>query len=131
MGVLQNSLVVQALPDLRNPLRALHVDAIDTGVTELDLIVALRWLIDQQSSTESLVVNLTIPSTDITTDGIKNLQQLFTENIDRIDVNGDGRADQLDLRIALRWLSGLRGTELAEQEVFEDHIRLLLNRRRP
>ena len=127
-GVSTNSLVVQALPDPRDPLRPLHVDDPETDVTELDLIVALRWLIDQQASTASLVVNLTIPSTDITTDGIKNLQQLFTEDIDRIDVNGDGRADQLDLRILLRYLSGLRGTELAEQSVFEDLIRLLLDR---
>ena len=127
-GVSTNSLVVQALPDPRPPIRPLHVDDPETDVTELDLIVALRWLIDQQASTASLVVNLTIPSTDITTDGIKNLQQLFTQDIDRIDVNGDGRADQLDLRILVRWLSGLRGTELAEQDVFEDLIRLLLNR---
>ena len=127
-GITTNSLVVQALPDPRDPLRPLHVDDPETDVTELDLIVALRWLIDQQASTASLVVNLTIPSTDITTDGIKNLQQLFTQDIDRIDVNGDGRADQLDLRILVRYLSGLRGTELAEQGVFEDLIRLLLNR---
>ena len=121
-GVTTNSLVVQARPDLRDPLQPLHVDAAETGVTELDLIVALRWLIDQQGSTASLVVNLTIPSTSVTTAGIENLRQLFTEsdNLNRIDLNGDKRADQLDLRILLRWLSGLRGTALTEQETFTD-----------
>ena len=127
-GVSTNSLVVQALPDPRDPLQPLHVDATATGVTELDLIVAMRWLNDPQGSTASLVVNLTIPVTDITAAGIENLRQLFTEDIDRIDVNGDGRADQLDLRILLRYLSGLRSTELAEQDVFEDLIRRLLDR---
>ena len=130
-GVSTNSLVVQALPDLRDPLRPLHVDATETGVTELDLIVALRWLIDQQGDNNAaLVVNLTIPSADITTAGIDNLRQLFTDpaNLDRIDLNRDGRADQLDLRILLRYVAGLRGAELAEQDVFEDLIRRLLNR---
>ena len=130
-GVTTNSLLVQALPDPRDPLQPLHVDATATGVTELDLIVALRWLIDQQGDNNaSLVVNLTIPSADITEDGIDNLRQLFTEsgNLDRVDLNRDGRADQLDLRILLRYLSGLRGAELAEQDVFEDLIRRLLNR---
>ena len=127
-GVTTNTLLVQALPDLMDALRPLHVDATETGVTELDLIVAMRWLNDPQGSTASLVVNLTIPVTDITAAGIENLRQLFTEDIDRIDVNRDGRADQLDLRILLRYLSGLRGTELAEQEVFEDLIRQLLDR---
>ena len=130
-GVMTNSLVVQALPDLRDALRPLHVDATETGVTELDLIVALRWLIDQQGDNNaSLVVNLTIPSADITADGIDNLQQLFTDpaNLDRVDLNRDGRADQLDLRILLRYVAGLRGAQLAEQEVFEDLIRRLLNR---
>ena len=128
--VMTNSLVVQALPDPRPPIRPLHVGATtETGVTELDLIVALRWLIDQQGDNNAaLVVNLTIPSADITTAGIENLQQLFTEDIDRVDLNRDGRADQLDLRILLRYLSGLRGAELAEQDVFEDLIRRLLNR---
>ena len=110
------------LPDLPNrmdDLLPLNVDA-ETGVTELDLIVALRWLVDQQENTESLVVNLTIPGTDIAADGLENLQQLFTQDIDRIDVNGDGRADQLDLRILLRYLSGLRGAQLTEQETSSD-----------
>ena len=127
-GVMTNSLIVQALPDPRDPLQPLNIDTA-TGVTELDLIVALRWLIDQQDDNNaSLVVNLTIPSADITTDGLKNLQQLFTEDIDRVDLNRDGRADQLDLRILLRYLSGLRGAQLAEQDVFEDLIRRLLDR---
>ena len=130
-GVTTNSLVVQALPDPRDPLQPLHVDATATGVTELDLIVALRWLIDQQGDNNAaLVVNLTIPGTDITTAGIDNLRQLFTDpaNLDRVDLNRDGRADQLDLRILLRYVAGLRGAELAEQDVFEDLIRRLLNR---
>ena len=77
------------------------------------------------------MVNLTITSTGVITAGIDNLQDLFNDsaNLNRIDLNGDGRADQLDLRILLRYLSGLRGSELAEQEVFEDLIRLLLGRR--
>ena len=66
----------------------------------------------------------------MSTAGIENRQQLFTDpaNLDRVDLNGDKRADQLDLRILVRWLSGLRGAELAEQDVFEDLIRLLLDR---
>ena len=58
-----------------------------------------------------------------------NLQQLFSnpEFLTRVDVNGDGRADQLDLRVLLRHKSGLRGTLLAEQEVSADIIRLLLD----
>ena len=130
-GVTTNSLVVQALPDLRDALQPLHVDAPETGVTELDLIVALRWLTDQQSSTASLVVNLTIPSTSVMTAGIENLRQLFTDpaNLDRVDLNGDKRANQLDLRILVRWLSGLRGSALTEQGTsadLEGIIQLLL-----
>ena len=126
-GVTVNELVVRALPDRRPPLQPLHVDDTDTGVTELDLIVALRWLADQQSSTQSRVVNLKITDTDVTAAGIDNLRQLFTDpaNLDRIDLNGDGRADQLDLRILLRYISGLRGTELAEQGISETAIRLI------
>ena len=130
-GVTTNSLLVQALPDPRDALQPLNVDAPETGVTELDLIVALRWLTDQQSSTASLVVNLTIPSTSVMTAGIENLRQLFTDpaNLDRVDLNGDKRADQLDLRILVRWLSGLRGSALTEQGTsadLEGIIQLLL-----
>ena len=125
-GVTVNELVVRALPDRRPPLRPLHVDDTDTGVTELDLIVALRWLADQQSSTQSRVVNLTITDTDVTAAGIDNLQQLFNENSDRVDLNSDGRANQLDLRILLRHISGLSDAALAEQGGSEDIIRLLL-----
>ena len=60
-------------------------------------------------------------------------QRLFTESefLDRVDVNEDGRVDQLDLRILLRYLSGLRGSELAEQEVSEEIIQLLLGLEQP
>ena len=127
-GVTANELVLQALPDRRPPLRPLHVDDTDTSVTELDLIVAMRWLTDQQSSTESLVVNLTITSANITADSIDNLRQLTNSaNLNRVDVNGDGRIDQLDLRILLRYISGLRGAQLAEQGFSVDIIRLLLD----
>ena len=53
-------------------------------------------------------------------------QRLFTESefLDRVDVNEDGRVDQLDLRVLLRYLSGLRGSELAEQEVSEEIIQV-------
>ena len=59
--------------------------------------------------------------------GIDNFRQLFTNpaNLDRIDVNGDGRADQLDLRILLRCISGLRGAQLAEQGISENAIPLI------
>ena len=126
-GVSTNSLVVQALPDTRDPILPLHIDGTETGVTELDLIVALRWLTDQQSSTQTLVANLAITSTSVMTAGIDNLRQLFTDPgfLDRIDLNGDERADQLDLRILLRYISGLRGTELAEQGISETAIRLI------
>ena len=125
--VTTNQLVVRALYDRRPPIRSLNIDNTETDVTELDLIVALRWLTDQQSSTQSLVANLAITSTRVVTAGIDNLQQLFTEDIDRVDVNRDGRADQLDLRILVRYMSGLRGGALAEQEVVDGLIRLLLD----
>ena len=107
-GVTVNELVVRALPDRRLPTQNLNIDNADPRVTELDLIVALRWLTDQQSSTQSLVANLTITSTGVMTAGIDNLRQLFTDpdRLDRIDLNGDRRADQLDLRILLRHESG-------------------------
>ena len=126
--VTTNQLVVRALYDRRQPLQPLNLDDADTRVSELDLIVSLRWMTDPQGSTESLVANLTGTSTSVTTAGIDNLQQLFTEDIDRVDLNRDGRADQLDLRILLRYLSGSRGTALAEPAVSEDLIRLLLGR---
>ena len=59
------------------------------------------------------------------TAGIDNLQQLFNVDSDRIDLNKDGRADQLDLRILLRYMSGLRGGALAEQGISENAIRLI------
>ena len=126
--VTANELVVLALPDTRPPLPSLNVDSENTDITELDLIVALRWLADPQSSTASLAVNLTVTTANITATGRANLQRLFTESefLDRVDVNEDGRVDQLDLRVLLRYLSGLRGTELAEQEVSEEIIELLL-----
>ena len=124
--IMANELLVQALPDRRDALRPLNVDATEAGVTELDLIVALRWLAEQGNA-QSLVVNLTLPAADITEAGIENLQQLTNSaNLDRVDVNGDGRIDQLDLRILVRYLSGLRGAQLAEQGVSEDIIQLLL-----
>ena len=128
-GVTTQDLIIQALADTRNRLKPLNVDAA-TDVTGLDLIVALRWLADQESSTQSLVVNLAITSTGVMTAGIDNLQDLFnkSEFLDRIDLNKDGRADQLDLRILVRYMSGLRGSELADQEVFEELVRLLLGR---
>ena len=124
-GVTAPELIIQALPESRPPIRPLDVDNTGTGVTELDLVVALRWLASQQVSTASLVVNLTITPASITAEGIKNLQQLFTENSDRIDFNKDGRADQLDLRILLRYMAGLRGTALTEQELSADAIRII------
>ena len=128
-NVTAEDLVLRALPDRRPPLPSLNVDNADLGVTALDLIVAMRWLTDQQQgNSEALVANLAIDSASITAAGINNLQQLFNENSNRVDLNKDGRADQLDLRILLRWLSGLRGAELAEQEVVEDIIRLLLGK---
>ena len=128
-GVRTNNLVVRVLPDPRPPVQHLNVDSEEPRVTELDLVVALRWLANQRSSTATLVVNLAISSASITTGGINNLQQLFTDpaHLNRIDLNQDRRADALDLRILLRWLSGLRGTALAEQEVSEGLIRLLLD----
>ena len=128
-GVTVNELVVRALPDRRPPLRPLYVDDTETSVTELDLIVAMRWLADQQRSTESLVFNLTITSDNITAAAIENLRQLFTNpaNLDRIDVNRDGRADQLDLRVLLRHKSGLSDAALAEQELVDGLIKLLLH----
>ena len=127
-GVTANELVVRVLPDLRTPVQKLNIDDTDTDVTALDLVVALRWLADEQSRMESQAANLTINDTNITTTGIENLQQLVTnsENLDRIDLNRDGRADQLDLRILVRYMAGLRGGELAEQRVSTDIIRLLL-----
>ena len=125
-GVSTNSLVVQALPDPRDALQPLHIDATETGVTELDLIVALRWLREPQSSTASLVVNLTPGSANITETGINNLRQLFNEDSDRVDINRDGRADHLDLRILLRYVSGLRDGALTEQAVSSEVILLLL-----
>ena len=127
-GVTTQNLVIRALPDRRETLQSLNIDT-ETGVTELDLIVALRWLTDQRSSTQSLVANLTITSTSVMTAGIDNLRKLFTEsdNLDRVDLNNDRRADHLDLRILLRYISGLRGSALAEQEVSEGLILLLLD----
>ena len=93
----------------------LNIDSADPRVTELDLILALRWLADQESSTASLVANLSINSSSVSTAGIDNLRQLFAENSDFVDLNTDGRADQLDLRILLRYLAGLRGAGLTER----------------
>ena len=128
--VTAEDLVLRALPDRSPSLPSFSVDNADSSITALDLIVALRWLADQQGSTQSLVANLAIDSARITAAGIDNLQQLFTEpdNLNRVDLNRDGSADQLDLRILLRWLSGLRGAELAEQEVVEDIVRRLLGK---
>ena len=42
-----------------------------------------------------------------------------------IELNRDGRADQLDLRILLRYMAGLRGTALTEQELSADAIRII------
>ena len=128
-GITANELVVRALPDPRPPLPSLNADRTDPDITELDLIVALRYMSDPQSSTASLAVNLTVTTADITATATTNLQQLFSnpEFLTRVDVNGDGRADQLDLRTLLRYLSGLRGTLLAEQKVSADIIRLLLD----
>ena len=126
-GVAVTSLTYQ-LPAIQL-LQKLNVDDVDTNVSALDLIVAMRWLADQQQgNSEALVANLAIDSARITAAGINNLQQLFNENSNSVDLNKDGRADQLDLRILLRYMSGLRGAELAEQEVIEDIVRLLLGK---
>ena len=126
-GVAVTSLTYQ-LPAVQL-LQKLNVDDVDTNVSALDLIVAMRWLADQQQGNpEALVANLAIDSSRITPAGINNLQQLFNENSNSVDLNRDGRADQLDLRILLRYMSGLRGAELAEQEVIEDIVRLLLGK---
>ena len=131
--VTASELVVLALPDTRPPLPSLNVDSENPNITELDLIVALRYMSDRQSSTASLTVNLTVTTTDITATGRANLQQLFSnpETLDRVDVNGDGRVDQLDLRILLRYLSGLRDTLLAEQDASLEIIELLLGLEQP
>ena len=122
-GITENELVIQALPFT---VHLLNVDDVDARVTELDLIVALRFLEEPQSTTASLLVNLTLGSANITTAGIGNLRQLFNEESDSVDINSDGRADHLDLRILLRYASGLRDTALSEQEVSEAVIRRLL-----
>ena len=65
----------------------LNVDDTVRSVIEPDQIITLRWLADEQSRMESQAANLTINDTNITTAGIENLQQLFTEldNLDRVD----------------------------------------------
>ena len=130
--VTTNALVVLALPDTRPPLPSLNIDS-DPNITELDLIVALRYMSDPQSSTASLAVNLMVTTDNITTTGLANLQRLFTNPVflDRVDLNGDERVDQLDLRILLRYLSGLPGTLRAEQEASLEIIQLLLGLEQP
>ena len=131
--VTANELVVRALPNPNPPLPSLNIDSEDPNITELDLIVALRYMSDPQSSTQTLVANLAITSTGVMTTGRANLEQLFTnpETLDRVDVNEDGRVDQLDLRVLLRYLSGLRGTLLAEQDASLEIIELLLGLEQP
>ena len=43
-------------------------------------------------------------------------------------LDNDTNVSELDLIVAMRWLSGLRDAELAEQEVVEDIVRLLLGK---
>ena len=111
-----NDLVVEALPDSRDPIEPLKIVSEGETVTELDLVVALRWLADQESDNAALAANLEISDTAIMDDGIENLRTLFTETdqLDRIDFHRDGRADQLDLRVLMRYMSGLRGAQLEE-----------------
>ena len=62
-------------------------------------------------------LELTVTGSRGTAAGINNLHPLFNKpnNLDRIGINKGRRADQLELRILLRYLAGLRGAGLTER----------------
>ena len=103
----------------------------DDQVTETDIIVALNWLNAGKPDmlSDDLFINLPITAAQITTAGFTNLQILFTVQRagENADVNIDGRGDQTDLILILRYLSGLRGPFLGNTAMM-NRILLLVGR---
>ena len=103
----------------------------DTRVSETDIFIALSWLNSGRPTVlrDNMFVNLPITAAQITTTGFTSLQMLFTVQSagENADVNGDSVADQLDLRLILRYLAGLRGPLLGNSDTV-NRILLLLGR---
>ena len=103
----------------------------DDRVTETDIIVALNWLNAGKPDmlSDDLFINLPITAAQITTAGFTNLQILFMVQRagENADVNIDGRGDQTDLILILRYLSGLRGPFLGNTAMM-NRILLLVGR---
>ena len=105
----------QVIADTGPAFEPLNLNA-DTAVSEQDVIIVLRWLQSNRPAQmeEIMTTNLGLTSSSITAGGFSNLQLLFGEQENRSDINDDGIADSLDVRIMLRYLSGLRGDALRE-----------------
>ena len=94
------------------PSDLLNVDGLES-LTAQDLVLTLRWLSQSRPDTgENLVANLPISTDTVTAAALVNLQNLLDDLQSTSDINEDGVSDAFDLRILLRYLSGLRGDAL-------------------
>ena len=114
-GVVSNQLLLQ-VQAATGPLTPTIDLTGDNRVTMIDIIIALRWLDSGKPDrlSDELLINLPITAEQISPERFANLQMLFMVQRagENADVNSDGVADQFDLRLILRYLSGLRGAFL-------------------
>ena len=117
-AVLENVTIFRAVPS-----ELLNVDGLES-LTAQDLVLSLRWLSQIRPDTgENLVANLPISTDTVTAAALVNLQSLLDELQSFSDINEDGVSDALDLRILLRYLSGLRGDSLLGSNVNLSRLR--------
>ena len=116
-------LTVPVQADNRAPIEPIDLTG-DEVVSAKDLIFAHRWVNNSRPThvTEDLVPNLALTTSQITVDGYSHLQDMFAVDSDRGDFNKDGRVDQMDTRIILRYLSG----SMLDEDIDVNLLRLFL-----
>ena len=97
------------------PIAPLELDNIE-GVSVTDLLLVLR-LQDAAASSSALVVNLQLEEQELSSTGMAALREQLAGDQSLVDVTGDRGFDAADIRVLLRYISGLRGAALGEQPV--------------
>ena len=118
-------LVFQITADTAPPSGPLDIDG-DGLVTETDIILALRWLAAGRPAVPDNALLINLGLTDLADDSYMNLISLFGAVAHRSDIDDNGVSNHVDMRIILRWLSGLRGSALSDLQVNRVKLQLLL-----
>ena len=127
-NIVSNQLLLRVQADSGVPTPV--IDLTNDGVVSVtDILIAVTWLRAGRPEMldDSIFFNLPVSTSQVTVQGIAKLQQLFSVETagDNADVNSDGVADTMDMRLIFRYISGLRGLLVGDSAIV-NRILLLL-----